>query len=51
LINAEQSSNTSYNVREAKNALDGKEDSIIHTDNEKSGWWTAKFNDGTMRVK
>lgn len=47
----EQSSNTSYNVREAKNALDGNEKTIIHTDNNKSGWWTAKFTGGTYAVE
>jgi hypothetical protein len=47
-----QSTNTSYNVREAANALDGNDESIIHTDNEKSGWWTAKFGEeGTYKVE
>jgi hypothetical protein len=50
MIDAEQSSNTSYNVREAKNALDGNERSIIHTANKKSGWWTAKFNGGNFEI-
>jgi len=35
LTDASQSTNTSYNVREAGNALDAQEDTIIHTDNEK----------------
>jgi hypothetical protein len=43
MTDPEQSSNTSYNVREAKNALDANERSIIHTDNKRSGWWTAKL--------
>lgn len=47
----EQSSNTSYNVREAKNAIDDNEKSIIHTDNKKSGWWTAKFEKGLHAVQ
>lgn len=50
MTDAEQSSNTSYNVREAKNALDGNEKSIIHTDNKKSGWWSAKFKEGAFKV-
>jgi len=45
-----QSSNTSYNVREAANALDGSEKSIIHTENKQSGWWKAKFKDGSFKV-
>jgi hypothetical protein len=45
-----QSSNTSYNVREAGNAIDGDETSIMHTDNERPGWWSAKFQEGTYKV-
>lgn len=51
LVDADQSSNTTYNVRGAKNALDAQEDSIVHTENKKSGWWSANFKDGTMRVE
>jgi len=50
MVTPEQSSNTSYNVREAQNALDGNDRTICHTDNNKSGWWTAKFN-GTFAVE
>ena len=46
----EQSSNTAYNVREAANALDGNEKSIIHTANQKAGWWRAKFKNGSFKV-
>jgi len=51
MTDAEQSSNTSYNVREAKNALDSNEKTIIHTDNNKSGWWTAKLEGGAYAVE
>jgi hypothetical protein len=51
MTDPEQSSNTSYNVREAKNALDSNERSIIHTDNKRSGWWTAKLQGGTYAVE
>lgn len=44
MTDPEQSSNTPYNVREAGNALDGQAKSIIHTENNSSGWWTAGFN-------
>lgn len=50
MVSPEQSSQTTYNVRDAKNALDGDEDTIMHTENEKSGWWTAKF-DGNQTYK
>lgn len=51
MINPKQSSNTSYNVREARNALDGNQKTIIHTDNKKSGWWTAQFQNGSYSVE
>jgi len=37
-------------VREAANALDGNEKTIIHTENQKSGWWRAKFKNGSFKV-
>lgn len=50
LVDAEQSSNTTYNVRGPKNAIDDDNKSIIHTENEKMGWWRANFNDGAYKV-
>lgn len=37
-------------MREAANALDENEKTIIHTENEKSGWWRAKFKNGSFKV-
>ena len=50
LIEPKQSSNTSYNVREAGNAIDGDEATMIHTNNDIEEWWSAKFEEGTYTV-
>lgn len=51
LTEPEQSSTTPYDIREAANALNGNADSIIHTLNGVSGWWTAKLNGAEYTVQ